>query len=157
VAHVTLAEVQQWLEQTKLQINQIDAEFEATATALVFGQLDRRYATAGWTDVSTTPELIRKIIAMLVSCWTYERQYSEVSPEGSAYSRSLEDSAMQIVQSLMEGTMTIPGVLPLDEPLYAPLFEPNDSTALTQQFDQLGNPIGEPGDEDIKFTMARRF
>lgn len=157
MAHVTLPEVQQWLEATKLTLSSLDPALEDSAFTVVSSMLDRRYDTTVWVDSTTTPSLIRKIISLLIASWTYERQYSEESTGSSSYSTALEDSAMSLIAGLTEGSIDIVGVVPTNETSQQPAFLPTDDTGLTQRVDGLGFYLGVPGDEDIKFTMGRVF
>lgn len=156
--HVSVAEVQQWLETTKLTTIAVDAQLEATAAERVLSAVARIYDVTTWVSETTTPSLIRKIIAMLVAAWSYDRQYSEDTVEGSAYGERLEERAMMLLQGILDGTLDLLDIV--DEPTpttSGPVFHPDDSTGRTQQYDAAGHAIGGEFDADTKFQMGMRF
>lgn len=157
MAHVTQPEVQSWLEATKLTISTVDAELEATAAVTVFGALTHDYDTTTWTDSTTTPAIVRKVIAMFVAAWTYNRQYSEDAPDGNAYANWLEAKANMLLQGLIAGTIDIIEVPGVPVSIGTPTFYPDDTTGAVAVYDALGNQVFPTGADDIKFRMGTVF
>lgn len=154
---VQLAEVQQWLELTKLQLNVIDAALADTAQTQVLSSLQNIYSTSGWTDSDTTPALVRKIISLYIAGWSYARQYSEATAENrNVYASWLCQRADMLLAGLIAGTLTLAEV-PDSSTNNEPSFWPNDTTGAVQQYDSAGNAIGDEFSEGIKFTMGQVF
>lgn len=154
--HVTVAEVQSWLDQGKIDLptnDQLPEEFNV-ATA-VFSRLAQVFNTAPWVDNTTTPNLIRVIISAKVAANRYNKLYSEEDDAGNKYANKLENWADSMIIALLNGSVVLidsPAVVAND-----PAFYPKDSTGSEQILDGLGFPIGLPGAEDIKFHMADRY
>ena len=154
---VRLDEVQSWLESTKLRLSGLDNELVDTAKTSVFAQLSATFDISGWLDYTTTPDLVRKVIAMYVASWTYSRQYSEaIGTNLNNYSAWLENKANLLLSGILSGNYALEVVATGGDP-GAPAFWPNDTTGATQQFDAAGNSIGGQYSEDIKFTMGQIF
>jgi hypothetical protein len=78
MSYVSLPEVKQWFNSTKLAPGfAVDPELEATMVARVLGTLQDTYTTTGWTDAASTPPLVRKIISMFIASWYYQIIYSD--------------------------------------------------------------------------------
>jgi hypothetical protein len=154
---VKLDEVQSWLESTKLRLSGLDYELTDTAKTMVFAKLAGTYDTTTWTDYTTTPTLVRKVIAMYVASWTYSRQYSEaVSMSQNDYALWLERKADQMLDGILTGGYTLEVEATGGNP-GSPGYWPNDTTGSTQPTDAAGNAIGGQYSEDIKFTMGQVF
>lgn len=157
MAIVSLAEVQGWLEKTKLRIPQFDPQLEATASNIAVGTLAEVYDTTLWVNEAGTPALVRNVIAMLVAAWTYNKAYSEEDPDGSGYAMWLEAKAMGILAGIKDGSIDlaeVPGVAASSASIS---FLPNDATGSSEVYDGRGTLIGLAGSEDRKFGMAQRW
>lgn len=154
---VRLEEVQQWLEETKLRLGNLDDELVGTAKTQVFARLNGTFDTTTWTNYSTTPDLIRKIISLYVAAWTYARQYSEATAEQrNQYASWLESRADALLEGVLAGDLELIGISGADE-VGQPAFWPDDTTGAVQQYDAAGNAIGGQYSEDIKFSMGKVF
>lgn len=138
---VTLDDVQQWLERTKLTLTAYDPKFEETARTTAFGRLSAAYDVTGWSDAASTPLLVRHVIAMYVAAWTYNRAYSEVDGT-SEYATWLESKADALLEGIVSGRIDLAEVAGLSASAGGPSFYPNDTT----EFDGTGN--------EIKFKMG---
>ena len=155
---VTVAEVQQWLEATKLHIGTVDDELHATAREIVFSRASRVYTVTTWVDVATTPSLIRKLVAMLIASYTYRRQYSEaIGTEDNNYADWLDRQVELILSGIVDSTIDLTDVATEASSASGPAYLPNASTGYTQVYDASGNPVGDQYSEDIKFRMGTRF
>ena len=142
---VSEAQVQQWLESTKLTINDVDDELESTATSIVFSSLSQSFDTTTWIDENTTPKLVQQVISMLVAAWIYNRAYSEDGTTVSSYSKWLEDKAMALLAAIGSGTVDLPEV-------------PGFVTSSSPSFYPMDNSVDENGElEASKFRMKARF
>jgi hypothetical protein len=150
VAYVTLQEVQQWLERTKLDLTEFDIELEASAKSFVFAKVSRFYDTSTWLAANTTPELIRKILAILVAAWTYMRQYSEDEDALNEYAEKLEKMAYDLIDGIIGGTLELSGAAAVLGGSTPATFYPTDA-----QDDAEGGKDG--ADERRRFTMGSVF
>jgi len=131
MAVVTLAEVQAWLEETKMHLDAFDPELEEAARVMVFGKVGTIYDTADWVDEDSTPALVRKVIAMYVAAWTYNRQYSEEDPDGSGYAKWLMSMAEIALEGISSGNVDLPEVPDSEQvPTSSPSFYPDDTVGL---------------------------
>lgn len=145
MSYVTVEEIQQWVEATKLPIDVVEGELETSAMNIAFNTVSAVYTTTGWIDVATTPALVRQAIAMLIAAWTYNRAYSEEDPEGSGYAQWLENKAMALLGSIATGTIDLIEVEGTVSGAGGPTFYPNDDTEL------------EDPHSAAKFTMGSVF
>lgn len=122
---VTLQQVQQWLETTKLTLSAYDPELEITAQASVFSAVAAQYDVTGWVAPASTPLLIREAIAMYVAAWTYLRAYSEDSPTENWYAMWLISEADTMIAGIVAGYTGLVEV-PL-ETASTPSFWPTDA------------------------------
>jgi hypothetical protein len=142
--HVSLSDVQQWLEKTKLTLTEVDPEFEASATAIAFSILSSRYDTSTWTNETTTPEIVRVGLSMWIASYEYRRAYSEsTAATANSYADWLEKRGSFIIEGLQNGLIDIPGVIETSSPT-TPLYWPDDTT-------------GDDGVSEAKFTIGRAF
>lgn len=143
MAYITSQQVQQWLNQTKLTISEVDAELESTAQLIVFAAISTEYTTTTWVDASTTPQLIQRVISMFVAAWTYIRALSdEEGIDPDFWGARLEAMANKLLEQIADGSLTIPGADPVLNIAGYPSFYPTD--------DQID-------DDAAKFTMGVTF
>jgi hypothetical protein len=143
---VTLPEVQQFLEPTKLTLVAYDPELYATSREIVFSRLAAYYTTSTWIDVASTPALVRKVVAMLIAAITYQRQYSEDMPiQDENWGVKLEQMAMTLLDGIVSGAVDLDAIAVIN-PLSGPIFWPNDDS-----IDSDGCPV------EAVFTMGHVF
>jgi hypothetical protein len=155
VAYVTQPQVQSWLNRYKylLEQNGFDPQFDKTAADFILPYLSRRYDTSTWTNNTNTPALVIDLMAMLAASYTLRVAISE--DDGiHEYADWLEKRVMDLVDAIVEGSLTIPGVTPSPT---APSsesinFYPDD--AATQTW--LDNPFLQEGAARA-FTMEQIF
>ncbi len=152
---VTLAQVQQWLEQTKLTLDNVDEELAESARLRAFSDMASAYDTSTWVDSSTTPALVRSCISMLIAAWEYMRAYSE--EDGTSYGMVLEARALALIESIANGSTELEELPGVGSASSIAEFYPDDLTGSSAIYDANGNLIGLAGSEDIKFTMGGRF
>lgn len=149
MALVSSADVQAWLEPTKLRLDSDDDLVEEIhASAIVMAQLSTRFDTSAWVDSTTTPQLVRTIISMLVAAYRYNSLYSEtINEERETYGDKLEEKAMLLLQQVVDGQLIIEEAL--DGPAVTGTLEfyPTDASTL----------IDDEEDAGRKFTMGQRF
>jgi hypothetical protein len=149
MAHITVPEAQAWAEGTKLTVASLDAELEAHLAEEVIRRLDSGFDVTGWTNETTTPKLVRTIIAKLYIAWLYDRAYSEDIEQGNNYADRLKINAEALMQGLLDGTIELPGA---DAGTFGePAFYPTDaSSAQEPTFD-------DPSLGPAAFAMGMRF
>lgn len=150
MARITPSDAQGWGERTKLDLSTLDASLLNQLESEVIGRLNSAYDTTLWVDDTTTPELVRTIIAKMYVSWFYDRQYSENQDEGNDYAALLRANAEALMTGLLDGTIDIPGVPQVGSGL-GPIYYPNDASSAM-----------EPTDDDMslgpaKFSMGKVF
>ncbi len=146
---ITSADVQVWLEPTKLRIDSGDSlAEEIPASEIVLSKLATRFDTSGWIDETDTPDLVRQVIAMLVASFRYNSIYSETEDAGNPYADKLKDMADNLIMGILDGSIDL-----IDEPLQGPAvtgtleFFPTDKTGA----DDL-SPFGP--EEGVRFKIG---
>lgn len=155
MAVVTLAQVQQWLEATKLTIGAFDTELELTAERIAFSALASQYDASVWTSTGNTPVLVQEVIAMLVAAWTYQRQYSEDGDAANWYSVWLEGKAMALLSSIVGGNAVLTDSTQLNKG-DTPTFFPDDAATNLSDPNLNGDP-NDPYGAHRAFSMQDRF
>jgi hypothetical protein len=146
---ITVQEVKGWVETTKLPITALDLNFLPQLEAEVFARLGTVYDTTVWLDPDTTPAIVRVCITKLYAAWIYDRAYSENQGVTNDYAAMLRGNAEMLITGLIDGTIEIPGVIPISSP--NPAFYPNDaSSALDPTVDD--SSLGP-----ARFSMGKVF
>ena len=149
MANIDIQEAQAWSEQTKLNLGTaLDGELEASITSQVIPRIAQVYDVSSWVDSSTTPKLVRTVIAMLYVSWIYSRQYSEnVGPGVTTYADLLRQNAETLIMGIISGAIALVDATPATD-VGTPVFYPTDaSTALEPTTD-------DPSLGPEKFTMG---
>lgn len=160
MAHVSVAEVQHWLDPEKLHIAENDALPEDDQISpFVFGRLATIYNVAAWDTPSTTPSVVRKIIAMLIAANRYNKVYSETDDAGNRYAGKLEGVAWDRVNMIVNGQISLFDATGdvLITNLTDTEFWPTDATGRSDVMNALGIVTAVAGDDDIKFRMSQTF
>jgi hypothetical protein len=145
--HIQVSEAQSWLESTKTNLGaSLDANMEDNIAAQVLARVSLSYDVSLWVDPTSTPKLVRQVIAMLYASWFYQRQYSEESDALNNYALLLSAQSEAILQGIIDGSIDLPEIPGTGGPIGNdyPAFYPNDKTA-----DSQGNPEGPA------FTMGK--
>lgn len=128
-AHIATTDVQAWLETTKLTVPSIEVALETQVSGEVLGRLTETYSgfTSEWVDTSTTPEIVKKVMAMMYAGWFYDRQYAEVISQepASSYGLVLRTWATALLTDIISGAVSIEEIAP-NQPAVAPVFYPTD-------------------------------
>jgi hypothetical protein len=149
VANIDIQEAQAWAEKTKLDLGaSLDGELESSISAQVIGQIAQVYETSSWSDPTTTPKLVRSIIAMLYIAWIYDRTYSEDANSGSSYGALLRTQANTLLAAIVAGNVALSDVTPAVD-TGQPAFFPND---ISSDNDPL--TTGETSDGPEKFSIG---
>jgi len=154
-----LEQVQQWIDTTKLPLEEVDPVLLDSAQSQVFARVSRVYDSTNWVDQDTIPALVQQAMALLVASWIYDRAYSEDTSEENKYSLKLESMAEALIEGIESGTISLidANEATMDIPPEQPIFLPNDTTGAAQLYSALGREIGDLGSEDIKFRMGSVF
>ena len=151
MAHMTPAEVNSWLAETKLSLSTLETDLEKQIASEVLGKLSPVFDTTTWLNESTTPVLVRALIAMYYAAAIYDRQYSDnVDDTTSNYAWTLRRRADANIKGLVEGTITIPESTD-NAGAGTPVFYPNDTSSLGVgfQYDKSETPAS--------FSMGQVF
>lgn len=158
MARITPVEAQGWGERTKLDLSTLDTALCTQIEEEVLSRISSIYDTTTWLDQTSTPRLIRVIIAKMYVAWFYDRQYSENQDQGNDYAKLLKDNAEMLITGIIDGTITIPGTTQDSNSL--PGYYPSDaSSALTEQNNIMiaGTNIPDTSIGPSKFSMGQRF
>lgn len=106
MVYISIADAQAWAEVTKLPITEIDAPLEETIGVQTLAKLAGSFDTTPWVDSTTTPRLVRKIVAILYVAWFISRAYS--SDEGmNYYANRLIAMGNDLIDGLIAGSITL--------------------------------------------------
>jgi hypothetical protein len=125
MAHITVPQVQAWLEPTKLTLGELDDELEDSVATQVLAIVAQAYATSTWTNTTNTPVLIQKIIAMEYAVWLYRRQYSEDGGTNE-YADMLQAMINQLLAGIVSFIIVLTDVASPTDDLSGPAFYPTD-------------------------------
>lgn len=163
---ITVADVQAWLETTKLTITTIDPALDLQVETQILAQLEAGFNVTAWTNSGTTPEIIRTIMAMEYASLLYDKQYSEDSDQTNPWAARLDLMANDLLQGTLTGSVTVDGYIAVSDHS-GPDFYPTDSSSipdpnffLNRQYGEGNNLLFGGGDASIgpaKFSMNLRF
>lgn len=132
---IPLDEINQYLPVDKLQVQSADhdtlvRELEDSAQEVVFSALRKRYSTSTWTTPTTIPQLVRTCIALFVSGWVYDRQFSEevatISYRTNSYGQRRLEEAYRLLDGLLDGTYELSSTYLIDTDDGEPAFLASD-------------------------------
>lgn len=139
---------------TKLAFTAVDLDLESSVIAEIFAQIGQEYAVALWTQKSSTPALVIKIIAMFYVAWYYQRVYSEDNNPNS-YGMLLIARGQRLIDGIVSGILNLPdSVTPAINVNDSALFYPNDASSLLNPNDT-NAPDSSVG--PAAFTMGKIF
>lgn len=132
MSNIDIQEARAWTEKTKLDLGtSLDDELEGSIASQVIGQIAQVYETSGWVDSSTTPKIVRSIIAMLYVSWYYSRTYAEdVGPGVTTYGELLRQRAQALIADIIAGNIVLDD-LGTSEDVGSPAFYPTDTSTAT--------------------------
>lgn len=147
---INVDDVQPWLEESKLRLDSnddlIEEPFQSEYVKSRLASCSMEVST--WVDTSTTPTLVKAIIAMLVAAQRYNRFYSETDEEaGNPYANKLEERANMLLEGICAGTVNLSDVTddPATTGFGSILFYPTDDVGIIDT------------EEAVRFTMGRVF
>ena len=151
MAHITTAEVNAWLEATKLNLSSVDATLEGHSSEIVIDRLAAVFNVSTWVNESTTPKLVRTLISMYYASYIYDRAYADDATDTSNYAFILRRQADAIIIGLLAGTIIMP-----EDPVAAtahidPAYFPNDLSSANSPSSDF------PSDGPPSFTMGQVF
>ena len=149
MARVTLSEVAAWVEPAKVPITALDAELLSQLEEEVLVQLTSQYSTSTWTDPTTTPKIVRVIIAKIYASFHIDRAYSENQDGGNDYAARLMTNANMLLTGLASGSIEVPDNPPGNAS--TPSFFPTDFSSAqdpTSDNPEFGGPY---------FSLGRSF
>lgn len=136
---ITVDEARAWGEKTKLAPawkDGLDGDLLSQIQGEVLGNIAAVADTTPWIDSSTTPSMVKTIIAKFYVAWLIDRQYSE-DEDLSAYAALLRTTAMSLQTGITSSEIDIPGITTGDA---------GDGLAsgypLDNSVDSNGNPYG---------------
>jgi|SRR5687767_14843390 len=113
MSRIDIQDVKGWLSTTKLPIGNLDTDLLDQLEDEVLIRLNGIYTVTTWIDQGTTPRTVKTIIAKLYAAWYFDKTYSEDGEGTTPYGDKLRANAMSLLQGLVDGTLTLPGLEPL--------------------------------------------
>lgn len=150
MARITTTDAQGWAESTKMTVSSLDASLVSQIETEIISRLNSIYVTTGWIDSTSTPSVVKVIIAKTYIAWLYDRQYSENQENGNDYAAMLRANAEMLMEGLINGTIGIPGETPTGAGI-GPSFYPNDASSALEP------TIDDPSLGPAKFSMGKVF
>jgi hypothetical protein len=137
MSRITIQQVKGWLSVTKVPIGNLDTDLLDELENEVLIRLAVAYDVTAWTSITTTPPIVRTIIAKMYAAWFYDKTYSEDGEGVTEYGDKLRANAEMLISGLSDGTLQIPGETPLTSG-GAPGFYPTDeSSAMEPESDDM--------------------
>lgn len=164
MAHISLAEAQAWVEISKLSFldengndnERFSPELAEQNAQLVLSRLRAAFGASlvsTWVDETTTPKLVRTIIAMYYVAAEYDKHYSdEVDDNTNNYATILRRLADQNIAGLVDGSVELEEDPDANSGVGTPVFFPTDASS--------DNRIGfhtDPSDGGPAFLMGTVF
>jgi hypothetical protein len=155
------ADVQAWCEPTKLTVGVLDDAFDAQIESQIISTLEAGFDVTSWVDPTTTPEIVKSVIAMRYASLLYDRQYSEDSEESNAWAARLDMMASDLIDGMLSGSVTIDGYLTAQDHS-DPVGFPTDASSIPQR-SQLNaqwspnNVYGDPASSPPMFSVGMKF
>lgn len=147
---ITPSDARGWAESTKLDLSALDVSLLEQLQVEILARLSSIYTVTAWVSPTTTPAVVKVIIAKTYVAWFYDRQYSENQDEGNDYAAMLRQNAEMLMSGLIDGTIDIPDETPTGAGSGAS-FYPNDaSSAQCPTFE-------DPSLGPAKFSMGKVF
>jgi hypothetical protein len=150
MTHISQREVQTWLEQTKLSLENVEDDLEAQIAVQALSRIAQAYDVSGWTTAANTPQIVRSVLAMLYAAAFYNRAYSEDQSDTNDYARMLASMANDIIDGIINGDVVIIEV-PQPTTLGTPSFYPTDASSAAQP------TLEDPSLGGAAFTMGSVF
>lgn len=154
MARITVAEANAWSEPTKLTLTpttfNADAELEQQIASQILSRLMGTFDTSTWTSETTTPKIVRTIIAMYFVSWIYDRAYSD-DAEANAYAALLRQYADANIAGLIAGQIDLEEFPDANVGVGSPSFFPTDASSA-----RVATPEA-PSDGPPSFTMGTVF
>jgi hypothetical protein len=108
--HIQVSDAQSWLEKTKTNLGPaLDDNLEASIASQVLARVVQSYDVSTWTDNTSTPRLVRDVIAMKYASWFYNRQYSE-DDQTNEYALLLNAQAEVLIDGIIDGSIDLPEI-----------------------------------------------
>lgn len=146
---ITTQEAQAWSGPDKLEVKHLDEPLLGQVESQIMARLGAAFDTSTWIDETSTPPVIRSVIAMQYMSFLYHRAYSEDEGTTNSWANRLQRWIDSYMEGLLNGTIDVPGVVV--EGAGQPVFYPNDnSSAMDATWDD--SSLG-----DAKFSMGRVF
>lgn len=145
---ITAEDVRAWVESSKLDPQALNDDLLMQIEEEVLAQLASVYNTSGWTNETSTPRLVKVIIAKMYAGWFYDRMYSENQSEPNLYAQMLKENAKMLIAGILDRTIEIP-----DESTVSAeaSFYPNDASSAQEP------TLDDPSLGPAKFSLGRVF
>jgi hypothetical protein len=144
MTRILLSDVQAWCEPTKLTVVSLDATLDTFIENYVIAKLEPGFNASGWVDSTTTPEIVKQVMAMKYASVLYDRQYSEDDGTTSPWSARLDVWADDLIDGMLVGSVTVDGYV-VTQGHADPVGYPTDSSSSP-------NPSYGWGDQHVQWS-----
>lgn len=127
--HIAPADVNAWLEETKLSLSALNAALEQAARDQVMGRLASVFDVSTWLDTATTPNMVKTIMSMYYASWIYDKAYADDSTDTSNYAYVLRRMADANINGLLSGDIILEEDPSAVDAHDVPSFFPNDASS----------------------------
>lgn len=125
--NISVNDVRAWVDTSLLPVNTLETELEAQIGARIMAVIQEAYDTTTWTSPSSTPVLVRSVIAMIYASNLYEKAYAH-EDGGARYALSLRQQAEALLRGIVDGSVLLPDAGQDPNAGEQPSFYPNDSS-----------------------------
>lgn len=152
MSRITIQDAAGWVRTSKFTIADLNVDLLDQIEEEVLSRLASTFDVSTWTTPSTTPRLVRTIIAKSYVLTEYQKAYSEDEDSLPAYARALYNNAEMLIEGLNDGTITLSDATPADAGSGQPSFYPTDASSALCPGDMGDNSLG-----DASFSMGKVF
>jgi hypothetical protein len=126
--HIDIDDASAWAETLKLPITVLDDDLEDSIATQVLAKLGVVIDVTAYLDPSSTPDIVRKIMAMqYVASYINRAQSSE--EDLNNYALWLWANAETLIEGLIAGTLVIDPTVPPGPDPSGPLYYPTDASS----------------------------
>jgi len=151
MGRIEVADAQTWTEKTKLTFDNLDPALLAQTESIIIGRLAPQFDTTTWLDHTSTPAMVKTVIAMNYVAWYYDRTYSEDQEQGNDYAALLRAQAEALMVGILDGSIGMPEVPPGTAEPGGPAFYPTDASSAARP------TFEDPSLGPAAFSMGSKF
>lgn len=130
MARIDAPDADAWTEKTKLAITALEPAMLDQIETQVLGRLATQFdEVSTWVSSTTTPKMVKSVIAMLYVAWYYDKTYSEDQEQLNDYAILLRAQAENLIQGILDGSIILEEVPDDGSEPGGPSFYPTDASS----------------------------